>query len=67
MGELTTSIVGITFPNENKSKSNMRMECMCCGSTNPFDANAVAASSERGVQLGRVSAERGRLISRGMK
>jgi hypothetical protein len=30
MDELTTSIVGIDFPNEDKSKSNRRMECMLC-------------------------------------
>ena len=27
MDELTTSIVGIDFPNDDKSKSNRRMEC----------------------------------------
>ncbi|WP_165911546.1 hypothetical protein [Sphingomonas sp. PP-CC-3A-396] len=30
MAELTTSIVGIDFPNEDASKSNRRMECMIC-------------------------------------
>jgi len=30
MDELTTSIVGIDFPNEDKSKSNRRMESMLC-------------------------------------
>jgi hypothetical protein len=74
MDELTTSIVGINFPNEDKSKSNRRMECMLCApgdpvelrpeSKNPFDANAVAIWSERGVQLGYVSAERAPLISK---
>jgi hypothetical protein len=76
MDELTTSIVGIDFPNEDKSKSNRRMECMLCAPgdfvelrlepTNPFDTNAVAIYSERGVQLGYVSAERAPLIGKKM-
>ncbi|MEG8024102.1 HIRAN domain-containing protein [Sphingomonas aurantiaca] len=67
MDELTTSIVGIDFPNEDASKSNRRMECMMCAPgdlvelrlepTNPFDSNAVAIFSDRGTQLGYVSAE----------
>ncbi|MES3152931.1 HIRAN domain-containing protein [Sphingomonas faeni] len=77
MDELTTSIVGIDFPNEDKSKSNRRMECMLCAPgelvelrlepTNPFDSNAVAVWSDRGVQLGYVSAERAPLIGKRMK
>jgi len=73
MNDLTTSIVGIDFPNEDKSKSNRRMECMICAPgdvvelrlepTNPYDDNAVAIFSERGVQLGYVSAERAPLIN----
>jgi hypothetical protein len=76
MDELTTSIVGIDFPNEDKSKSNRRMECMLCAPgdpvelrtepKNPFDSNAVAIWSERGVQLGYVSAERAPLIGKRM-
>ena len=72
MDEMTTSIVGIDFPNEDKSKSNRRMECMLCAPgdavelrlepTNPFDNNAVAIFSDRGTQLGYVSAERAPLI-----
>jgi len=68
MDEPTTSIVGIDFPNEDKSKSNRRMECMLCApgdavelrleQTNPYDDSAVAIFSERGIQLGYVSAER---------
>jgi hypothetical protein len=59
MDELTTSIVGIDFPNDDKSKSNRRMECMLCAPgdpvesrlepKNPFDSNAVAIWSERGA------------------
>ncbi|WP_052380945.1 HIRAN domain-containing protein [Sphingomonas sp. FUKUSWIS1] len=77
MDELTTSIVNIDFPNEDKSKSNRRMECMLCAPgdtvelrlepTNPFDNNAVAIFSERGTQLGYVSAERAPLIGKRMK
>ncbi|KQO13297.1 hypothetical protein ASF09_03340 [Sphingomonas sp. Leaf242] len=77
MDELTTSIVGIDFPNEDKSKSNRRMECMLCAPgdvvelrlepKNPFDANAVAIFSDRGTQLGYVSAERAPLIGKRIK
>lgn len=77
MDELTTSIVGIDFPNENKSKSNRRMECMLCAPgdlvalrlepKNLYDENAIAIWSDRGVQLGYVSAERAPLIGKRMK
>ncbi|WP_107045463.1 HIRAN domain-containing protein [Sphingomonas sp. STIS6.2] len=77
MDELTTSIVGIDFPNEDKSKSNRHMECMICAPgdaveprlepTNPYDEHAVAIFSERGVQLSYVSAERAPLIGKRMK
>jgi hypothetical protein len=76
MNELTTSIVGIDFPNEDKSKSKRLMECMICAPgelvelrlepKNPFDENAVAIWSERGVQLGYVSAEHASLIGKRM-
>ncbi|MBD8549866.1 HIRAN domain-containing protein [Sphingomonas sp. CFBP 8764] len=66
--EVTTFIFGIDFLIEDKSKSNRRMECMLCAPgdavglrlkpTNPFDSNAVAIFTERGTQLGYVSAER---------
>ena len=59
MNDLTTSIVGIDFPNEDKSKSNRRMECMLCAPgdtvelrlepTNPFDNNAVLCSKRTKV------------------
>ncbi len=77
MNDLTTSIVGIDFPNEDKSKSNRRMECVLCAPgevvelrlkpTDPFENNAVAIFSERGTQLGYVSAERAPLIGKRMK
>jgi hypothetical protein len=74
MDELTTSIVGIDFPNKDKSKNNGRTECMLCAlgdavelrlePTNPVDNNAVAIFSERGTKLGYVSAERAPLIGK---
>jgi len=77
MDESTTSIAGIDPPNEDKSKSNRRMECMLCAPgevvelrlkpTDPFENNAVAIFSERGTQLGYVSAERAPLISKRAK
>jgi hypothetical protein len=77
MDKLTTSIVGINLPNENTSKSNRRMEGMLCAPgdavelglepANPYDENAVAIFSARGIQLGDVSAERVPLIGKRMK
>lgn len=77
MDELTTSIVGIDFSNEDESKSNRRMQCMLCAlgdvvelrldPTNPFDANAVAIFRDRGAQQGYVSAKRAPLIGKRMK
>ncbi len=77
MDELTLSIVGIDFPNADRSKSNRRMEVMLCTPSepvelrrepkNPHDANAVAVFSMRGVQMGYVSAERAPLIGRRMQ
>lgn len=76
MNDLTTSIVGIDFLNEDKCKSNRRMKCMICAPgdavelclepTNPNDENAVAIFSKRGTQLGCVSAERAPLIGKRM-
>jgi hypothetical protein len=69
MDELTTSIVGVDFPNEDRSKSNRRMECMLCAPgdavelrlepTNPFENNAVAIQRARhavGLRQRRASA-----------
>ncbi len=74
MEELTTSIVGIDFPNEDKSKSNRREEIMLCAPgdpvelrpepKNPYDSNAIAVWSERGVQMGYISAERTPLVGK---
>ncbi len=77
MDELTLSVVGIDFPNADKSKSNRRMEMLLCQPgepvdlrrepKNPHDANAVAVFSLRGVQMGYLSAERAPLIGRRMQ
>jgi len=77
MDELTLAVVGIDFPNTDKSKSNRRMELMLCvpgdpvdlrrEPKNPHDANAVAVFSGRGVQIGYLSAERAPLIGRRMQ
>jgi hypothetical protein len=77
MDELTTSIVGMDFPNADKSKSNRRMEIMLCAPGDPvelraerrnsFDSNAVAVWSVRGVQMGYISAERAPLIGKRMQ
>ena len=63
----------IDFPNEDTSKSNRRMLCapgvaieLRFEPSNPFDNNAVAIFSERGTQLGYVSAERAPLIGKRM-
>ena len=76
MDELTLSVVGIDFPNTDRSKSNRRMELLVCAPgepvelrrepKNPHDANAVAVFSARGVQVGYLSAERAPLIGRRM-
>lgn len=77
MDELTLSVVGIDFPNADRSKSNRRMELLLCAPgepvelrrepKNPHDANAVAVFSLRGVQMGYLSAERAPLIGRRMQ
>ena len=66
--ELTLAVVGIDFPNDDKTKSNRRMELLLCPPgepmdlvlepKNPHDANAIGVWSSRGVQVGYVSAER---------
>ncbi|MDD1453111.1 HIRAN domain-containing protein [Sphingomonas sp. H160509] len=76
MSELTTSIVGLDFPNEDKSKSSRVMECMLCRPgemvelrlepKTPYDQNAITVWSRRGVQMGYVSAEHARLIGKRM-
>ncbi|KQS48990.1 MULTISPECIES: HIRAN domain-containing protein [unclassified Sphingomonas] len=77
MDELTLSVVGIDFPNPDRSKSNRRMELLLCAPgepvdlrrepKNPHDANAVAVFSTRGIQMGYLSAERAPMIGRRMQ
>ncbi len=77
MDELTLAVVGIDFPNADKSKSNRRMELLVCTPgervelrrepRNPHDANAVAVFSLRGVQMGYLSADRAPFIGRRMQ
>jgi len=74
MDEFTTSIVGIDFPNADKTRSNRRMEILLCAPgdrvtlrrepKNPHDSNAVGVWSERDIQLGYISAERAPMIGR---
>ncbi len=68
MQELTLAIVGIDFPNSDRSRSNRRYEALLCvpgeavtlvpEPRNPHDPHAVAVFSIRGVQLGYLTAER---------
>ncbi|WP_298290336.1 HIRAN domain-containing protein [Novosphingobium sp.] len=65
---LSLAIVGADFPNDDKSGSNRRFEIALCKPgdvvhlvpepTNNADPNAVAVFSERGIQIGYISAER---------
>lgn len=68
MRELSLAIVGIDFPNADRSRSNRRYESLLCvpgepmtllpEPRNPHDANAVGVWSSRGVQVGYLTAER---------
>lgn len=77
MDELTLAIAGIDFPNPDKTGSSRRMEILMCHPGDPvdlrpeprnaFDASAIAVWSERGVQIGYLSAERAPYIGRRMQ
>jgi hypothetical protein len=64
--ELSLAIVGVDHP--NKDKSDRRFEILLCAPgdpvavepepRNPADSNAIAVFSERGIQIGYVTAER---------
>lgn len=66
--ELSLAVVGIRFENADKAKTSRRFEVRLCRPgdpvelrlepKNPHDSNAVAVFSERGIQLGYLSAER---------
>jgi hypothetical protein len=65
---MSLAVVGVAYPNEDKSKSNRRFEIKLCVPGDPVDLrpepknkhdpSAVAVFSERGVQIGYVTAER---------
>ncbi len=65
---LSLAVVGADFANEDKARSNRRFEIALCrpGDTvhlvpepkNKADSNAVAVFSDRGIQIGYVTAER---------
>ena len=65
---MTLAVVGIDFPNDDKSKSSRRMELLLCPPgepvdlmlepKNPHDSNAISVWSARGVQVGYINAER---------
>jgi hypothetical protein len=66
--ELSLAVVGLDFANSDKSRSNRRFEMALCAPGDPVelrrepknkaDRNAVAVYSERGIQLGYLTAER---------
>ncbi|WP_242183034.1 HIRAN domain-containing protein [Sphingomonas sp. CARO-RG-8B-R24-01] len=66
--ELSLAVVGIDYANADKAKSNRRFELLQCEPgdpvelrrepKNPHDPNAVAVFSERGIQVGYLTAER---------
>lgn len=66
--ELSLAVVGIDFANADKTKSNRRFELLQCEPgdpvelrrepKNPHDPSAVAVFSERGIQVGYLTAER---------
>lgn len=66
--ELSLAVVGIDYANADKAKSNRRFELLQCEPGDPVelrrepknahDPNAVAVFSERGIQVGYLTAER---------
>jgi hypothetical protein len=74
--ELTLAVVGIDFPNADRSKSSRRMEALLCAPgepvelrrepKNPHDPRAIAVFSQRGIQIGYLSAERAPWIGKRM-
>lgn len=68
--EMSLAVVGADHP--NRDGGNRRFEILVCAPgdpvtlrpepKNPFDSNAIAVISERGVQLGYLTAERAPLI-----
>lgn len=72
MQELSLAVVGLDFP--NRDKSSRRFEIALCAPgdpvelrpepKNPVDPRAVAVYSERGMQIGYLSAERCGLVGK---
>jgi hypothetical protein len=66
--ELTLAVVGIEYANEDKAKTNRRFEIELCAPGDPVelrrepknkhDPFAVAVFSQRGIQIGYLTAER---------
>jgi hypothetical protein len=77
MTELSLAVVGIDFPNPDKSRSNRRFEIALCRPgdpvelrpepKNPADPRAVAVHSERGIRIGYVTAERCGLVGKWLR
>jgi hypothetical protein len=75
MQELSLAVVGLDFP--NRDKSNRRFEVALCAPgdpvelrpdpKNPVDPRAVAVLSERGVQLGYLTAERCGMVGKKLR
>lgn len=65
---LSLAVVGADYENDGKKRSNRRFEILLCKPGDPVhllpepknkaDSNAVAVFSERGIQIGYVTAER---------
>jgi hypothetical protein len=76
LAALTIAVVGADYPNKGKSPTR-RFEIALCRPgdpielrpepKNPADENAIAVYSERGVQLGYLTAERAPLIGKYMR
>lgn len=68
LAALSLAVVGADFENEDKARSNRRFEIALCKPGDPVelrpepdnkaDSRAVAVFSERGIQIGYVTAER---------
>jgi hypothetical protein len=77
MDELSLAIVGIDYPNDDKSKSNRRMELLLTAPGEPVDLrsdrknthdpDAIGIYTIRGVQVGYLSAERAPWIGKRMQ
>lgn len=72
LNEFTLAVVGLDHPNTDRTRSNRRYEALLCAPgdpvtlrpdpANPVDPQAVAVWSERGIQIGYLTAERAPMI-----